>query len=180
MTASSAAISAGVPEAIDRPKSSASTRSRTAQHQADIVLDEQDRDAPLLGETNDEVAELGGFALIEAGGRLVEQQNGWLGRDQRAQSPRAAGARRAVRSEAIEVGGEVELLHGGDRRGTELWLARMNEIGGVGKGVAWLAAGAQVVVHRHVVEQLERLERASDPARARRWDRSSRWRRRRA
>ena len=43
--------------------------------EAHVVLDEEDPDAPLVGESPHELGELGALRFAEAGGRLVEQED---------------------------------------------------------------------------------------------------------
>ena len=92
------------------------------------MLDEEDAHPPLVGEPADELGELAALVLVEAGGRLVEQQDRRAGGDRPgdADEPAAAvgqlvgGSARSSRSSnswiaAIAAGGQR--LAAGPERG---------------------------------------------------------------
>ena len=144
-----------------------------AHHEVHVVLDEQDGDAPVVGEAADEVRQLGGLGVAEPGGGLVEEQHAGLrgdGAGDGEQPPLAVGE---VLDLAQQVGLEPELLDRGDDGAGHRRLARPDEIGQVGEAVARVVGRPQVVEHGRVLEQLERLERAATRRRGRAWRRTS-------
>ena len=132
------------------------------EHHRHVVLDEENGHAPLVGELAHEARELGGLVLTESGGGLVEQQHRWLGRDGACERDEPALPERQLLGTAIEVLFETELAHDRGRGRAERRSARMHEVGEVREPVALVRCRAQVLAHRHAVEQLEVLERAAD------------------
>ena len=110
-----------------------------AEHERHVVLDEQHRHAPLVGEAADEAAELGGLLVAEARGRFVEQQHRGLRGHRAGERHEASLAERELFGPTIEIVLEVELSDHGRRRGAERKPARMHEIRQVGAPVAGIA-----------------------------------------
>ena len=75
MTSGSACTWAGVPSASFLPKFERDDVVGDRHHQAHVMLDQQHRDVALVADAADQVAEHVDLFVVEAAGRLVEQQD---------------------------------------------------------------------------------------------------------
>ena len=74
MTAGLALISAGRSFGQQLPEMEHEQSPAQAHHQAHLMLDQQHGQLELVADALDQVAELDPFAMVEAGRRLIEQQ----------------------------------------------------------------------------------------------------------
>ncbi len=132
------------------------------EHEADVVLDQQDREPPIVGKSPDEATELGGLVVAETGRRLVEQQDRRLRCDRacdRHEPPSPVGQ---LVGTPVEIGLETELAHRRNRGRREIGPMRPDQVRQVGAAVARLGRGPQVLEHGEALEQLQGLEAATD------------------
>ena len=134
-----------------------------AHHEVHVVLDEQHRHPPVVGQSPHEASQLGSLEVAETGSRLVEQQDARLRRDRTGDRQQAAFAIGEVLHLAQQIALEVELADGRHDLARQRRSHRVHKIAEEGEPVARVGRGAEVVEHGEVLEQLERLERPAHP-----------------
>ena len=160
MTASLPRMSFGVPSAMTWPKSRTTIRSHTDITSAtSCSTSRMPRPHSLARRTTSSLSSRVS-RVVESCRRLVEEEHRRLARDDPSDADEPPASVRELRRLAVEVLLEAELAHRGHRGAGERGVVGPDEIGRVGERVASVGRGAEVVTHRHVLEQLERLERA--------------------
>ena len=115
-----------------------------------------------IGEPSDEIAELARLVVVEAGRRLVEQQDRRRRRDRAGDPDETASTVGQLAREAVEVVLEPELADAAHRGRRERVRPGQNRSREPGERRVLSGAGVQVLGDRDLLEQLERLERAAD------------------
>ena len=133
------------------------------QQQRHVVLDDEDADAPSARRRPDRRAELGGLPAVEAGRRLVEQQHGRLGDERTGDADETGHAVRQRRRPLVEHVAEPELLDELVDERCARPPPRPDEVDEIPPGRLVVGGDEQVVAHRQLLEQLDRLPRADDP-----------------
>ena len=133
-----------------------------AEHQLDVVLDDEHPHPPLAREPAHQAPELGGLAVVEAGSRFVEHQHRGPGGDGPRDGDQSPPPERQLVGPAVEIVLEAELAHRRARVRTETRPHRPHEIGHVRPAVAPVARGLQVLADRHGLEELQALERTAE------------------
>src|SRR5262245_40878358 len=127
---------------------------RDRHHEVHVVLDEEDREVVLLADPSDQAGELPDLLVVQAAGRLVEEQQPRLGDERpRELDPLLRPERQARDRESRDVA-EPEFLERRRRLGANLLLAA--------DARARVRTDEHVLEHRHAAEQLDVLERARD------------------
>ena len=122
------------------------------------------RHAPFVGEAPDQRGELAALGLVEAGGGLVEHDHRRSRRDRARDADQAPASVRQLVRVLVEVRSELELLDRRDRGRGQIVTTGPEQIGEPRRRRGGVGAGADVLLDAHVVEQLERLERTTQPA----------------
>ena len=143
---------------------------RDRRDQAHVVLDHQNGDAEQIAYVLDPEGHVVGLLDVEAGGRLVEQQQLGVGAERARQLRHLAHAVGQVDDEAVAVLLEVEelddlldrlamlQLHAPDR-------GQEQQLGEESRSLVGMACQQQVLQQRRVLEQLDVLEGACDAER---------------
>src|SRR3954471_10145334 len=134
-----------------------------AEHEAHVVIDEQHGHAR-VGQCAQMAAELGALVGVQSGGGLIHQHEPWALRERAGDADELAPSVRELgREAAADVGQPAQLERPVD--GVARVLAdRQQEVAQRGQHPHALAGDEQVLLDRQVVEQLDRLERAHEPA----------------
>ena len=119
-----------------------------------MVLDQEHGQLPVVADLLDEAAEIRDLLVVEPSGRLVEQQQLGL-RDERAGELDALQRpEREARDRPLRDRSQPDVVEHLERLGVDVAAARVG-------------ADEHVVQHGHRLEELDVLEGARDPARAR-------------
>ena len=132
---------------------------RHAEDEVHVVLDDEHGDPPLVGEAPHEAAELRALLAVEPGGGLVEEQHRRLRGDGAGDGDEAPASVGQLRRLAVQVGGELELTHGGDRGWWQGRRAGPDEVGHHRGRSPLVAGGPEVLEDGQVLEELQALER---------------------
>ena len=131
------------------------------------MFDEQHTHATIVGESADQAGEVRRLVLVEAGRRLVEEDGRWSrghGSGDADQPAPAVG--QLVRSHIEDVV-ELEGGHRGKRRARERVVPGPDQVHQPRPPRRGLSSCLQVLRHREVVEELERLEGSAKAAASR-------------
>src|SRR5215472_18186757 len=114
------------------------------EHQVGVVLDEQHRHAPHVGEPPDEAADRLGLGAVQPCGGFIEKQDAGPGRYRTGQGYEPSTSGRELTWEPLEVFTEPELLDGSHCGRVQLMLAWPQEAGEIRCGVLPVDGGEQV------------------------------------
>ena len=128
-------------------------------HEVHVVLDDQDRHAPVFGQAADHPGQLGALGRAETGGRLIEQEHAGAHRHRPGDRQQSSLSVRQVPDIAMQILVELELQDGPHHLGRKRRIDRPHQIERVRAEILRVCRHAEVLEHGRVLEQLERLER---------------------
>ena len=149
-----------MPSAIIRAEVEDDDPVADAHHEVHVVLDDEDRHAPVVGEPADDPRQLDALDRAQPGRRLVEQEHARMHCDRAGDRQQTSLAVRQVADLTVEVLVEFELLDRPDDLGPNFGIDRPHQVAEVRAEVLRVGGDAEVLEHRRVLEQLQRLERA--------------------
>ena len=129
-----------------------------------VVFHEQHRDVPTVSQTPNQVGELSRALIVEACGRLVQEQHGGVGGDRPCDAHQVPLRVRELRDGSAQESRQIELIdHGGQQRAV-CRSRGPDQVEDVRPRVALLGRYENVLLDGELLEQFERLPRTDEPA----------------
>ena len=124
-------------------------------HEVHVVLDDQDRHAPLVGQAANHAGQFDALDRAEASRRLVEEEHAGVHRHRPGDGQEPSFPIGQVLDIAMEVLIELELGDGPHHLGRKRRIDRPDQVPQVRAEILRVGGDAEVLEHRRVLEQLE-------------------------